>query len=314
MESKAQSQLAPAGHGQILHVKNFETGRTLVLGTGYVASAFLRALHFLGLRPQVFSRDWVDYEDPGELQTCIEAGKFQLVINAAGYTGRTVDDCETNKQQCYASNVTLPRNIAQVCKATGATMLHVSSGCIFQGVGPFTEQDTPNNLAVFYAQCKIHAEREIADTGARAYLFRIRMPFNWQLNPRNWLFKLKNYPKILDGLNSITFLDEFAIRSYHLCQKAEPGIYHATSSVPVRTAFVARMLLDAGIRQDPVELYRPETFLLDGHVPRSEAVLDVRKFEAAYGAPFGDPILALRWAIENFGVAKLNAAVAASAP
>lgn len=294
-------------------MKKFEAGRTLVLGTGYVASAFLRAMHFLGLRPHVLSRDWFDYEDEGELRTFMEANKIQLVINAAGFTGRTVDDCEIHKQQCYAANVVLPRRVALACQELGATMLHVSSGCIFQGQGPFTEEDTPNNLAVFYAQCKINAESEVKAAGARAYVFRIRMPFNWQNNPRNWLVKLRDHERILDGLNSVTFLDEFAIRAYHLCQKAEPGVYNATCSVPVRTAFVARMLLDMGIRQKSVDLYRPEQFLLDGHVPRSEAVLDVRKFERAYGAEFGDPIVALRWSMENFGVAKLRAPVAASA-
>lgn len=295
-------------------MKTFEAGRTLVLGTGYVASAYLRALHFLGLRPMALSRSWFDYTDPSELSTFMGAHRTQLVINAAGYTGRTVDDCEVNKQECYDANVILPRHVAKVCYIHDATMLHVSSGCIFTGAGPFDEESTPNNVGQFYTQCKIHAENEVKDAGARAYIFRIRMPFNWQNNPRNWLHKLSLYPKILDGLNSVTFLDEFAIRSYHLMQKAAPGIYNAACSVPLRTAFVARMLLEAGIRKVPVELYPLDAFLAAGHVPRSAAVLDVRKFERAYGASFGDPILAMRWCMDNFGVAKLHRAVPASAP
>lgn len=258
------------------------------------------------------SRAWLDYTDVDELENIVRAHRSHLVINAAGYTGRTVDDCEINKQECYDANVVLPRTIATVCKKLSVPMLHVSSGCIFTGAGPFSEQDTPNNVSPFYPQCKINAEREISQVGPMVWIFRIRMPFNWHNNPRNWLTKLIKYPKILDGLNSVTFLDEFAIRSYHLVQKAAPGIYHAACSVPIRTAFVARMLLDAGIRKDPVELFPPDSFLAAGHVPRSEAVLDVRKFEAAYGATFGDPIPSIRWCMQNFGVANFREPVAAS--
>lgn len=291
-------------------MKSFETGRTLVLGTGYVASAYLRALHFLGLCPMALSRKWLDYTDADQLSWFMRSHKPQLVINAAGYTGRTVDDCEVNKQECYAANVALPRTVAEVCKELDVSLIHVSSGCIFMGSGPFDEQSQPNNLGQFYAQCKIHAEKELAQIGVRAWIFRIRMPFNWQNNPRNWLTKLTSYPRILDGLNSVTFLDEFAMRSYHLAQKAPPGVYHAASSVPIRTAFVARMLFDAGIRHDPVIPFPYAEFIAAGHVQRSEAVLDVRKFEAAYGSDFGDPIVAVRWCIEQLR----NPTASASAP
>jgi dTDP-4-dehydrorhamnose reductase len=284
-------------------VKKFEPGRTLVLGTGYVAAAYMRALHFLGLRPIAVSRSWLDYTREDELDTYLRWQTPQLVINAAGFTGRTVDDCEADKQTCYTANVTLPRIIGQLCKLRGIPLIHISSGCIFTGEGPFTEESMPNNLGQFYAQCKLHAELELADTGAEAWVFRIRMPFGHVSHQRNLLVKLAGYERVLDGLNSITFLDEFAMRSYHLVQTAEPGVYHAACSNPVRTAHVARLLLDAGLRKLPVTLYPADEFN-QTHVPRSAAVLDVTKFERAYGQEFGDPLTALKWSIDNFGVAK----------
>lgn len=276
-----------------------EAGRTLVLGTGYVGSAYLRALHFLGLRPMAQSRSWLDYTDPSQLAHLLDIQKPQLVINAAGYTGNTVDDCETNKEECYSANVSLVRNLGEACKKLDISLFHISSGCIFDGCGPFIEDSVPNNLSQFYAQCKIHAEMELATTGARAWVFRIRMPFGPSVHRRSWLCKLAGYDRILDGLNSVTFLDEFAMRSYQLVQKADPGIYHAACSTPVRTEQVARMLFDAGVRSKACELFSPADFAAAGHVHRSSAVLDVTKFEKAYGAPFGDPMVALRWCIDR---------------
>lgn len=276
-----------------------ESGRTLVLGTGYVAGAYMRALHFLGLRPMAQSRDWLNYTDPDELRFFLKIQKPQLVINAAGYTGGTVDDCEVWKDVCYAANVAFVRNLGTICRDLDISMFHVSSGCIFEGPGPFTEESQPNNLGQFYAQCKAHAETELAAIGGRVWVFRIRMPFGPRVHHRNWLCKLAGYDRILDGLNSVTFIDEFAMRSYHLAQKVAPGVFHAACSKPVSTAAVARMLFDAGVRTKAVEPFPYQDFIAAGHVHRSAAVLDVSKFERAYGAPFGDPEVSLRWCIDR---------------
>lgn len=280
----------------------FESGRIVILGTGYVASTYARALHFLGLNPTILSRAWLDYHDIDQLQTYLRGTKPQLLINCAGFTGRTVDDCEWLKQECYHANVVLPRLLGQLCADHSIPLVHISSGCIFTGPGVWKETDKPNNLDQFYAQCKAAAENEILITKARAWIFRIRMPFSHVLSPRNWLCKLRDYPLILDGQNSVTFLDEFCMRSYAVVQKAEPGIYHAAYTTPVSTRAVAQLMMDMGARKIPIQDYPPETFA-KFHCPRSTAVLDSSKFEQAAGAAFGDPMCALRWCIQNFRVA-----------
>lgn len=294
--------------------------KIVVLGTGFVASAYLRALHHLGFHPLVLSRAWLDYTDAEQLSHALAGYQPELVINAAGYTGRTVDDCQGypprkgkeparvdgQKNECYQTNVVLARTVGRVCAARKIKLIHISSGCIFNGPGPFREEDTPNMTGQHYATCKFHGELAVLETGATCYIFRIRMPFNQLVGSRNWLSKLASYPRILDGLNSVTFLDEFAMRSFSLVvSKAAPGIYHGTYSTPVRTAQVAQALLEAGLRKEPVVLWDPAEFLAAGHCPRSEAVLDSSKFERALGVAWGDPLAAIRWCIENFGIAKL---------
>jgi len=275
--------------------------KIIVLGTGYVASGYLAAAHSLGLRPIVLSRDWSDYTRESNLDWVFEGVKPQLVINAAGYTGRSVDDCERNKEECYAANVTAVRLLGKICKKWDVSLIHVSSGCVFTGPGVFTEEDEPNNYGQFYAQTKIAAENELHDSGCRAWIYRIRMPFDTRNHPRNWLFKLLHHRMILDGLNSVTYLHEFAMRSLEMVKehKGPPGIYHATNRGALRTVDVVDLLIQAGLRDTPAFLWDKEEFEKE-HVHRSEAVLDSSKFEEAFRTPFGGALGWVRWAITNW--------------
>lgn len=262
--------------------------KVFIVGTGYVASAYLRFLLRDGINAIALSRRWCDYYDQTQLHDLFLTHSPDIVINAAGYTGETVDDCEVlaNKTECYQANTTLARTVAQCCEMRGAKLAHISSGCIYDGDGVFDEGATPNN-SCHYALCKEGGERAIAEFSGSAYIFRIRMPFNGQRNRRNWLCKLIQYDRILDGLNSVTPLTEFVAKSFSVVLSSPPGIYNSCCSVPIRTAEVARLLYDSGLRTKPVELYPEDEFVKD-HVKRSSAVLDCRKFEAAAGRSLGD--------------------------
>lgn len=275
--------------------------KILVLGTGYVASAYLAAAHSLGLRPVVLSRAWSDYTNTNNLHWVCEGYQPDLIINAAGYTGRSVDDCEWNKDECYLANVTAVRVVGKVCKERDIPLIHVSSGCIFTGEGIFKETDRPNNHGPFYAHCKIAAENELLDIGATAWIYRIRMPFDTRSCQRNWLNKVMWHFRILDGLNSVTYLHEFAMRSLEMVKekKGPPGIYHCTNRGPVRTLAVASLLHQAGLRDKPLTVWDGVEFEKE-HVRRSEAVLDCSKFEEAFRTPFGDAMGWVRWCITNW--------------
>jgi dTDP-4-dehydrorhamnose reductase len=273
----------------------------VILGAGFVAQAYCRALYHLGYYPIIFSRSWMDYADPSVVRYNLSACRARIVINAAGYTGDTVDDCEANKAECYRANVTLPVNVAKVCKELSLPLIQISSGCIFNGDGPFVEKDDPKHLPKqqsFYATCKRQAELGIEDVGGSVFIFRIRMPFSHIHHRRNWLLKLCDYPLILDGLNSATFIEEFAMRSWQLAEKGAPGVYHCVQPEPIRTAEVARMLHVAGLRKLAVECWNPEDFS-QHHCKRSAAVLNCAQFETAYKAPSTPTRSAIEWCIEQ---------------
>lgn len=272
----------------------------IILGTGYVSQGYQRALAHLGHKPIVVSRHILDYIDPILLHLFLEDEKPDYVINCAGYTGETVDDCEKNKDQCYHGNVTFPVNVAKVTGKLGIPLLHMSSGCIFDGPGRFTETSDPGpqmSLPNFYAQCKYEAEEDVPRFNRKSFLFRIRMPFSHWHHPRNWLDKLMKYDRILDGLNSVTWLDEFCMRSLALVSKSDPGIYHAVQPLPLKTSWVARQLRDNGLKDD-FTIYDPDEFLKH-HVKRSAAELSPHKFEEAVGASSTDAARAIKWCISQ---------------
>lgn len=261
--------------------------------------SYLRCLHYLGYHPLVLSRSWLDYTDPNELEFCLKVYQPDVVINCAGYTGETVDDCQTRVRECGDSNMVLPGNIAEICQTLRVPLIHISSGCIFHGDGPFREDfDEEGDLGWLnfcdnaYQRTKLFGEQRVAISCDRHWIFRIRMPFSHIPHRRNWLTKLKQYDLILDGLNSVTWIDEFAMRSWQLWQKAPPGIYHAAQKTPVWTLNVARMMRPEVKEYDPVRF-------LKHHVQRSAAVLDCSKFEKAYGTEFTDSMVALRWCIRQ---------------
>lgn len=247
----------------------------------------MRALCYLGYHPFLVSRAWTDYCNPEELKFLLASQRTDFLINCAGYTGETVDDCSRDPITCFAANAHLPAMIAKTCDKAGVRVIHISSGCMFNGTAgthvSWLETDEPNFVKNAYQRAKYQAEQSML--GCHSWIFRIRMPFSQFPHPRNWLTKLIQYPNILTGYNSVTWIDEFAIRSWQLAQKAPCGIYHAAQGGGIFTHEVAGMLHEAGLR-GAYELVNEREFMLTGRVKRSEAVLNVEKFEKAYGTPF----------------------------
>lgn len=260
----------------------------IILGTGYLASAYSRALIYLGYSPLILSREWLDYTCRDRIRGVITTAKPQWIINCSGFTGTSVDECESKRIECEIANAVVPRILAEESDRGKCGFIHISSGCIFSGLGPFTEEDEPNFVTNHYQQTKIRGEQNVWLRHPSPFIFRIRMPFSETINRKNWLVKLCKYAcnnaPIIDGMNSVTWVDEFAMRSWQLAQKAKPGVYHAVQPQPVSTLSTAQhATLLVGVpkaRLATAELL--EQFYLS-HIPRSGAVLSCKKFDDAYG-------------------------------
>tara|TARA_Y100000310_G_C20618166_1_gene781804 strand:- start:25 stop:978 length:954 start_codon:yes stop_codon:yes gene_type:complete len=296
----------------------------LLGGNGYIGSEFSKQLD------QRNKQWWSAPHDEFTLQDAIETHP-ELVINCAGYTGKpNVDACEKQRDECYSLNVEFPMRMRMLCEVNNIPWLHVSSGCIYKGgkfngivaddmrpyyetpmdaqgfVSGFREEDEPNfsfkhKPCSFYSGTKALAEDALKD--GNGYICRLRIPFDAESNPRNYLTKLINYPKYYDNVNSLSHKSEFVSACLDLIDKNAPyGIYNVTNPGHVSTQSVVDMVRsfrpdikkDWTCYEDDDEFYSTAATAL-----RSNCIMVTSKL-SALGIDLRPIHVALKDAIENY--------------
>jgi dTDP-4-dehydrorhamnose reductase len=312
--------------------------QAVLLGaSGYIGQAFAQALGERGIAFQAPTRAQMDYTQFDALSDFLRRTKPDFVVNAAGYTGKpNVDACELNWADTLQGNALFPGMVAHACGALGIPFGHVSSGCIFAGAkiaGPdglrveknllapevadllqkhpgalqgFTESDEPNFTfrnppCSFYSGTKALGEEALRHAG-QGYIWRLRIPFDQFDNPRNYLSKLQNYPRVYDNVNSLSHRADFVAACLDLWLNRAPfGIYNVTNPGQVTSRQVVGMIqeiLKPGrtfeFWADDGEFYRQAA-----KTPRSNCVLDATKLLAA-GVRMRPVEAALRDALEHW--------------
>jgi UDP-glucose 4,6-dehydratase len=294
----------------------------LLGGTGYIGRQFATALQGLNWPFVAPSRSEMDYTCFGVLLDFLRRTKPEFLINAAGFTGKpNVDACEQNKADTLHGNTLFPTTVAHACAALAIPWGHVSSGCIFSGAKVegggrmaverdlnhpqwqallrknrgafhgFTENDEPNFSfrrppCSFYSGTKALGEEAIREVGQN-YIWRLRIPFDQIDNPRNYLSKLQNYPKVYDNANSLSHRADFVAACLELWRRKAPfGIYNVTNPGFVTSRQVVEMIQKIlkpartfDFWEDDEEFYR-----VAAKTPRSNCILDVSKLLAT-GVP-----------------------------
>ena len=264
----------------------------IILGsTGYIGSYFLNHLSNKGEYCRGLSRREVDYTDQKTLVSFLRENKPKFLINAAGYTGKpNVDACESDQAECLFGNAVLPGRIRTACEEVGIPWGHVSSGCIYSGRktdgAGWTEEDEPNfsfrnGPCSFYSGTKALGEEVLKDA-KNCYIWRLRIPFNEEISPRNYLQKLLHYSSLLEAENSISHIDDYinsCLSSF--TQECEPGIYNLTNSGSITTRQVVKWMKEEGVTDKEFNFFEnEEDFMAKAAItPRSNCVMDTSKAE-----------------------------------
>jgi dTDP-4-dehydrorhamnose reductase len=266
----------------------------VILGaTGYLGSYFVSHLKGEGEVVRGLSRKEVDYTNLDNLLTFLRSTKPKFLINAAGYTGKpNVDACESDKAECLFGNAVLPGRIRTACEEVGIPWGHVSSGCIYSGRKKngegWREGDEPNfsfrnSPCSFYSGTKALGEEVLKDA-ENCYIWRLRIPFNENKNPRNYLQKLLNYSNLLEAENSISHIDEY-VRSCvsSFTKQCKPGIYNLTNTGSITTRQVVEWMREEGVADKDFQFFENEQeFMAKAAItPRSNCVMDTEKSEMA---------------------------------
>lgn len=279
--------------------------------TGYIGQEFKKQLETQNtqvyLWPNTHKTTFKDLEDWYD-----EAGYplIKGVINAAGFTGKpNVDACELNKEATLHGNVAWPQILTDWCILNDIPLGHISSGCIYSGRREdgkaFTEEDEPNftfnqNNCSFYSGTKALAEK-IVSKWEKSYIWRLRIPFEENNNPRNYLSKMLNYKRLLNAENSISNKQEFVSACIQSLTKKVPyGIYNVTNTGHTTTEEVVKLLKKTIAKDRQFEFVNDDDFYKTlAKTPRSNCVMSNEKLLST-GIKMRSTEEALQYCVNNW--------------
>jgi dTDP-4-dehydrorhamnose reductase len=105
------------------------------------------------------------------VRNCFDGFGVELVVNTAAM--HHVEKCEADPEQAWLVNGLGARNLAEVTRCNGATLIHVSTDYVFDGTKgrPYVESDAPLPLNV-YGNTKLTGEYFVRTLNPRHFVLR----------------------------------------------------------------------------------------------------------------------------------------------
>jgi dTDP-4-dehydrorhamnose reductase len=193
-----------------------------------------------------------DVSNKNQVEHAFKQVNPDVVVHAASLTD--VDECETNKELAWKTNVEGTRNIAEAAKACDAFLFYVSTDYVFNGEkGNYTETDTPAPIN-YYGLTKLKAEElveELMDEYciARASVIYGATPAAGKINFALWLLnKLKQKEPVkivVDQWNSPTLNTNLAKMTWEIVQRRMTGVYHLSGATRISRYDFAKSIASA---------------------------------------------------------------------
>ena len=117
----------------------------------------------------------VDITQPGAVSEFLlrpqGGARLEWIVNCAAYTA--VDRAEDEPEMARALNAEGPLNLARAAAEAGASLLHISTDYVFNGMkdGDYTEEDAPDPASA-YGRSKLEGEHAIRKTLDRHLIIR----------------------------------------------------------------------------------------------------------------------------------------------
>lgn len=209
-------------------------------GTGLVGSKFIK-LHQTSFEIEAPTATEVDIISKDQLKQEFEKINPDFILNFAAFTN--VEEAEKQKDDktsiCFQVNAMGAKNVAEVCKDFAKHLVHISTEYVFDGTkeeSPYTEDDKPNPIN-WYGQTKLEGENYVLESGNKATVVRISMPFSAYYEQKKdvarfFLEQLKannQLTAVVDQRITPTLVDDVAIALAILLQNQTLGIYHIAS-------------------------------------------------------------------------------------
>ncbi len=141
-------------------------------GNGQLGTSLQELSNFYAEIKFVFKDvDELDITSNESLEKCFKDHEFDYLINCAAYTA--VDKAEEEKEKAYLINAEAVKNLCEICKSSGVTMIHISTDFIFDGsnTAPYHEKDVADPINV-YGASKLKGENYIVDSLSKYFIIR----------------------------------------------------------------------------------------------------------------------------------------------
>lgn len=196
--------------------------------------------------------DEYDITDYAQVRAAFERYCPTAVIHCAAFTA--VDKAETERETCYAVNVTGSGNIARACKEWDASILGISTDYVFDGEGEsFFEVDDPTGPKNYYGETKLLGEKAIQAETDKAFIVRTSWVFGERGN--NFVKTMKRLGEqhsvlkvVKDETGSPTYTKDLSKLLADMIVTDKYGVYHATNEgICNRCEFVEEILKRFGL-------------------------------------------------------------------
>lgn len=180
-----------------------------------------------------YTFDQMDITNESQVSEVIKKHQPDVVIHTAAMTN--VDQCETEREDCWKQNVDAVGYIIRACEGSGSFLLHLSTDFIFDGQdGPYDET-APANPISYYGDSKLAAEKLLLDSNIKFAIARTVLVYgiahdmsrtNIVLWVKKSLEDSKEIKVVDDQLRSPTLAEDLATGCYLIAKKRAEGIFN----------------------------------------------------------------------------------------
>lgn len=271
----------------------------IILGNGKVASVIQQPGDI------VLGHDVVEVTDPDSIYVALVKTlpeKPQAVINTVGKIN--LEWCESNPSEASSVNELGALNVLRACRYLGLPLVHLSSGCIFDGGNArrvYTERDIPTP-ACHYAVTKARADLGLLAEGySKLTIVRPRQLFSCQPSPTNLItkFAAMSGGRFITSLQSATCIEDLGAMIAHLIQGKHYGVFNCVNAGFITPLVMAQLIaeeLETALSPEPIDY---DSYVATLGVRRVNTLLSTERLRATGFEP-RDVNEAFRWALENY--------------
>ncbi len=178
-----------------------------------------------------------------QVEEVITSLRPDFILNTSAYV--KVDLAEEEPEKAFLVNSVGVKNLAEVCRKTGAVLVHISTDYVFDGKKiekkePYTEEDTPNPINI-YGVSKYAGELIVRNYLEKFYIIRVASLYGKagaSGKGGNFVYTILSKAKsgkplkvIDDIFMSPTYTYDAAQKIWEIIIGEKPyGVYHVTNS------------------------------------------------------------------------------------